>query len=197
MESPADFSFDEEDEEDCFNPETGELVLGDIVISVDKVMEQAEKYGHSRTREYAFLIAHSMLHLFGYDHMVPEEARVMEAEAGCHSGKPEYFTLGRISGMKQGYLKMTGILCLAIVFLMAAGCGKAKTQEAEENAFNTEAEVIAWEEEEQADNEDDAASEEPDKPAPREVVDGQDPKLLYRRMDRRGARKDQAPLRLC
>ena len=53
--------------------------------------------------------------------------------------------------MKQGYLKKTGILCLAIVFLMAAGCGKAKTQEAEENAFNTEAEVIAWEEEEQAD----------------------------------------------
>ena len=43
-------------------------------------MEQAEKYGHSRTREYAFLIAHSMLHLFGYDHMVPEEARVMEAK---------------------------------------------------------------------------------------------------------------------
>lgn len=74
--------------------------------------------------------------------------------------------------MKQGYLKKTGILCLAIVFLMAAGCGKAKTQGAEENAFNTEAEVIAWEEEEQADNEDDAASEEPDKPAPREVVDG-------------------------
>ena len=79
-ETPADFSFVEEDEEDCFNPESGELVLGDIVISVDKVMEQAEKYGHSRTREYAFLIAHSMLHLFGYDHMVPEEARVMEAK---------------------------------------------------------------------------------------------------------------------
>lgn len=74
--------------------------------------------------------------------------------------------------MKQGYLKKTGILCLAIVFLMAAGCGKAKTQGAEENAFNTEAEVIAWEEEEQADNEDDTASEEPDKSAPREVVDG-------------------------
>lgn len=77
---PADFSFVEEDEEDCFNPETGELVLGDIVISVDKVVEQAEKYGHSRTREYAFLIAHSMLHLFGYDHMAPEEAQVMEAK---------------------------------------------------------------------------------------------------------------------
>ena len=79
-ETPADFAFVEDDQADCFNPETGELVLGDIIISVDKVIEQAEKYGHSRTREYAFLIAHSMLHLFGYDHMVPEEARAMEAK---------------------------------------------------------------------------------------------------------------------
>ena len=79
-ETPADFAFVEDDQADCFNPETGELVLGDIIISVDKVIEQAEKYGHSRTREYAFLIAHSMLHLFGYDHMVPEEAREMEAK---------------------------------------------------------------------------------------------------------------------
>lgn len=76
--SPADFSFVEEDEADCFNPETGELVLGDIIISADKVIEQAEKYGHSEKREYAFLIAHSMLHLFGYDHEVPAEAEVME-----------------------------------------------------------------------------------------------------------------------
>ena len=79
-ETPADFAFVEDDQADCFNPETGELVLGDIIISVDKVIEQAEKYGHSRTREYAFLIAHSMLHLFGYDHMVPEEAREMETK---------------------------------------------------------------------------------------------------------------------
>ena len=58
--------------------ETGELMLGDIVISVDKVEEQAEKYGHSQTRELAFLVAHSMLHLCGYDHMVDEERLVME-----------------------------------------------------------------------------------------------------------------------
>ena len=64
--------------DDCFHPETGELLLGDIVISVDKVMEQAEKYGHSQTRELAFLVAHSMLHLFGYDHMEDEERLVME-----------------------------------------------------------------------------------------------------------------------
>ena len=78
FDAPADFSAAEEAELDCFNPETGELVLGDIIISVEKVMEQAEKYGHSREREYAFLIAHSMLHLMGYDHEAPEEARVME-----------------------------------------------------------------------------------------------------------------------
>ena len=77
-ERPGEFDFLEEMDE-CFNPETGELILGDIVISLDKVEEQAKSYGHSVTREYAFLIAHSMLHLMGYDHMVPEEAEVMEA----------------------------------------------------------------------------------------------------------------------
>ena len=76
--SPSDFSHVEEAVEDYFNPETGELLLGDIVISVDKVREQAEKYGHSQTRELAFLTAHSMLHLFGYDHMEDEERLVME-----------------------------------------------------------------------------------------------------------------------
>ena len=67
-----------EDRDDCFNPESGELMLGDIVISVEKVYEQADKYGHSPKRELAFLTAHSMLHLFGYDHMTPDEAAVME-----------------------------------------------------------------------------------------------------------------------
>lgn len=65
-------------EADYFDPDTGDLVLGDIMISVDKVREQAESYGHSLKREYAFLVAHSMLHLCGYDHMEPEEARIME-----------------------------------------------------------------------------------------------------------------------
>ena len=53
-------------------------MLGDIVISVDHVREQAKEYGHSEKREYAFLIVHSMLHLFGYDHMEPEEAQEMQ-----------------------------------------------------------------------------------------------------------------------
>ena len=79
-ESPADFSWAEEHEMDCFDPDTGELFLGDIVISLDKVKEQAKSYGHSEKREYAFLILHSMLHLFGYDHMTPEEAAIMEGK---------------------------------------------------------------------------------------------------------------------
>ena len=76
--TPSDFSHVEEDYEDCFNPETGELMLGDIILSVDKVREQAESYGHSETRELAFLVAHSMLHLCGYDHMEEEEREEME-----------------------------------------------------------------------------------------------------------------------
>lgn len=75
---PSDFSALERRAEDYFDPESGELCLGDIVISVEKVYEQAEEYGHSPLREYAFLIAHSMLHLLGYDHMEPEEAAEME-----------------------------------------------------------------------------------------------------------------------
>lgn len=77
FETPSDFERLEECSEDYFNPETGELLLGDIVISVDKVIEQARKYGHSEKRELAFLVAHSMLHLCGYDHM-EEERKVME-----------------------------------------------------------------------------------------------------------------------
>lgn len=75
---PADFSVVETCVEEYFNPETGELLLGDIVISMDKVIEQAECYGHSQKRELAFLTAHSMLHLFGYDHVKEAERLVME-----------------------------------------------------------------------------------------------------------------------
>jgi probable rRNA maturation factor len=75
---PGDFSIVEENSYDYFNPETGELLLGDIIISIDKVYEQADTYNHSRTRELAFLVAHSMLHLFGYDHIEDEERRKME-----------------------------------------------------------------------------------------------------------------------
>jgi probable rRNA maturation factor len=77
-EKAGDFSFLEAECDDDFNPDTGEAMLGDIVISVDKVIEQAEQYGHSPKREFAFLLVHSMLHLFGYDHIEAEDAAVME-----------------------------------------------------------------------------------------------------------------------
>ena len=77
--SPGDFSVLEDGlTEDFFNPESGELILGDIILSVDKIIEQAASYGHSQQRELGFLVAHSMLHLFGYDHMQDEEREVME-----------------------------------------------------------------------------------------------------------------------
>lgn len=75
---PADFSTLEQRAADCFNPDSGELLLGDIVISVEKVIAQAEEYGHSIERELGFLTAHSMLHLFGYDHMEETERETME-----------------------------------------------------------------------------------------------------------------------
>ena len=78
FETEADFSIVEENCSDYFQPDSGELILGDIILSVDRICSQAESYGHSRKREFAFLVAHSMLHLCGYDHETPEEAAVME-----------------------------------------------------------------------------------------------------------------------
>lgn len=74
----GDFSIVEGNEADYFDPDSEELILGDIVISVDKAKEQAKEYGHSELREFAFLIAHSMFHLCGYDHMTDAEAAIME-----------------------------------------------------------------------------------------------------------------------
>lgn len=77
-EIPGDFSHVEESFEDYFDPDSGRLLLGDMIISAPKVFEQAKAYGHSEKREFAFLIAHSMLHLCGYDHMEDEERIEME-----------------------------------------------------------------------------------------------------------------------
>ncbi len=74
---PGDFSFLER-EPDCFDPETGDLLLGDIVISKDKVLAQAKEYGHSPEREFSFLIVHSVLHLTGYDHEEEADRILME-----------------------------------------------------------------------------------------------------------------------
>lgn len=75
---PGEFEVDSQQEVDCFDPDSGELILGDIILSVERIASQAAEYGHSQRRELAFLVAHSMLHLCGYDHMEPEEAAVME-----------------------------------------------------------------------------------------------------------------------
>lgn len=81
IDSPTDvlsfpqLTFEEGEEADV--NENGEIVLGDIIISIDRAKEQAEEYGHSLKRELAFLSVHSMLHLMGYDHMVPEEEEDM------------------------------------------------------------------------------------------------------------------------
>ena len=76
QETPADDLLNDPD--DCFDPDTGELQLGDVVINVDRVYSQAREYGHSLMREYAFLIVHSMLHLTGFDHMTEQERVQME-----------------------------------------------------------------------------------------------------------------------
>ncbi|NLY46195.1 MAG: rRNA maturation RNase YbeY [Tissierella sp.] len=55
-------------------------LLGDIIISVEKAVEQAEEYGHSLERELAYLTAHSMFHLMGYDHMEKEEKEIMRSK---------------------------------------------------------------------------------------------------------------------
>ncbi len=51
------------------NPENGAKMLGDIVLNISRVVRQAEEFGHSFQREIAYLTAHSMLHLLGYDHV--------------------------------------------------------------------------------------------------------------------------------
>lgn len=79
LEIQQPFSYEKlEKMEDVFHPETGEAMLGDIVVSVEHVVQQAKSYDHSTKREFGFLIAHSMLHLLGYDHIEVDDANIME-----------------------------------------------------------------------------------------------------------------------
>ena len=66
-------SFPMDDEED---PE-GVVMLGDVILSTEKIKEQAEEYGHSLRREMTYLTVHSVLHLLGYDHMEEDEKSEM------------------------------------------------------------------------------------------------------------------------
>lgn len=52
-------------------------IIGDIIISIDKVKEQAESFGHSEKREFYYLLAHGMLHILGYDHIEDDEKKIM------------------------------------------------------------------------------------------------------------------------
>ena len=54
-----------------------EKILGDIIVSIEKVKEQAKEFGHSFERELAYLVTHGMLHLLGYDHIIEEEQKIM------------------------------------------------------------------------------------------------------------------------
>lgn len=56
-----------------------ELILGDMVLSLEKALEQSEDYGHSFEREVSYLVVHSILHLLGYDHMVDDDKKKMRA----------------------------------------------------------------------------------------------------------------------
>ena len=77
--APADFTHAGWDAPGASDPETGAVWLGDIALNVDRVYEQASDFGHGTGREFAFLIAHSVLHLIGYDHEDTADAADMEA----------------------------------------------------------------------------------------------------------------------
>ena len=78
--APADFSGEKFSETLTISPESEEMMLGDIVLCSEVVCEQAEEYGHSLLREFSFLVVHSLLHLFGYDHMKEDERAEMEGK---------------------------------------------------------------------------------------------------------------------
>ncbi|MBQ3511311.1 MAG: rRNA maturation RNase YbeY [Bacilli bacterium] len=69
-----------EDEDSIIIPEDVGRNLGDIYISIDKARSQAEEYGHGLLRELSFLAVHGFYHLLGYDHMTPEDEKVMFAK---------------------------------------------------------------------------------------------------------------------
>ncbi len=75
---PSEFDVIDREDPELFDPDTGLLCIGSIVLNAGRVVSQAAEYGHSVKREYAFLVAHSALHLLGYDHEIPAEAALME-----------------------------------------------------------------------------------------------------------------------
>ncbi|MBP3841085.1 MAG: rRNA maturation RNase YbeY [Bacilli bacterium] len=77
IDRPTDvITFALEDEKDIINGSENRM-LGDVYISLEKAHSQAEEYGHSFKRELSFLAVHGFYHLLGYDHMTPEEEKIM------------------------------------------------------------------------------------------------------------------------
>jgi probable rRNA maturation factor len=72
------FALDEGEEPEK-EDDTAEHLLGGIIISAPKAVEQGEEFGHGLTREMTYLAVHGILHLLGYDHMEPEDKKVMRA----------------------------------------------------------------------------------------------------------------------
>ena len=75
---PGVFEGDIFDETMETDPDTDELLIGDVVLCYDRVISQAKEYGHSEKREFAFLVVHSLLHLCGFDHIEDDDRVLME-----------------------------------------------------------------------------------------------------------------------
>src|SRR5699024_4127387 len=76
VDAPTDvLSFPQYDEEDLILPEGFPVILGDIIISLERALEQAEDFGHSLEREVVYLSIHGFFHLLGYDHETEEEQK--------------------------------------------------------------------------------------------------------------------------
>ena len=73
------FALDEGDEEPEVEDGEAEHLLGDVIISAPRAVEQGEEFGHGLTREMTYLAVHGMLHLLGYDHMEDADKKVMRA----------------------------------------------------------------------------------------------------------------------
>lgn len=71
------FEEDDNSEEPLFFNETEEIILGDIIISAERALEQSEDFGHSFLRELSYLLVHGILHLLGYDHQTEEDKKNM------------------------------------------------------------------------------------------------------------------------
>lgn len=101
-----------------YDPDTGCMHLGDIVLSLERAQEQAQEYGHSLTREIGFLVVHGLLHLLGYDHLSDEQRvamRAMEEEIMKTTGLSRDLTdadfeliEGARSAMQRAYVPYSG-----------------------------------------------------------------------------------------